>query len=74
MWSRKDGALPEERILDQRETSILHGQDLLVVDFSDSTNVMIKVQDLFTLPSFLNPNPSWIRLRLEQTWGNRLKK
>lgn len=74
MWSRKDGALPEERILDQRETSILHGQDLLVVDFSDSTNVMIKVQEFFTFPSFLNPNPSWIRLRLEQTWGNRLKK
>lgn len=35
----------------------------------------LPVQELFTLPSsFLNPNPPWIMLGLDQTWGNRLKK
>lgn len=45
MWSRKDGALPDERILDQCETPILHGQDLPVVDFSDTLYTVYQCND-----------------------------
>lgn len=43
--SRKDGALPEERISDQHETLILHGQDLLVVELPDTSNSVYHCND-----------------------------